>query len=336
MNHTPPGDNPDARRSPGAPRVGRLLGAAGEYVGMLAVLGGMVLAFSLVTRHFFSATTFRFLANTIPDATVAAVGMTFVLMVRGIDLSVGSVLALSGSVLGIAMVKWHLPLAAAIPAALAVGLACGTVNGLVSVRWSVPPFIVTLGMLEVARGGTYLVTDSQTQYIGAAVEAVAEANVLGLPLPFLLAVGAVALGQFVLVRTAFGRHVVAVGSNEATARLCGVNVGRVRVIVFALCGLLASLAAVIRTSRMRSADPNAGNWFELEVIAAVVIGGTSLMGGRGSVVRSFFGVLIIAVLGAGLAQVGAREHTKRLITGCVIVVAVIIDHYRRRLGQRQQ
>jgi ribose transport system permease protein len=243
------------------------------------------------------------------------------------------VLALSSAVLGVCLVQLRLPLPLAIAACLAVGLACGAVNGLVTIGWGLPSFIVTLGMLEIARGGAYLVTGSRTEYIGSPIEVIADTSVFGLSLPFLLAVLIVVLGQFVLSRTVFGRYMIAIGTNEEAVRLSGIDPRPIKLAVFALCGLLVSVAAVIHTSRMAAADPNAGVGFELQAIAAVVIGGTSLMGGRGSVVRSFFGVLIIAVLGSGLIQVGVQEPTKRLITGLVIVAAVIADYYRRRLGK---
>jgi ribose transport system permease protein len=260
------------------------------------------------------------------------VGMTFVLIIAGIDLSVGSVLALSGAVFGVALVHGGLPLALAVPLCLLVGLACGAANGLVIIRWRLPSFIVTLGMLEAARGAAYLVTQSRTIYIGGPVEVITETAVLGLSLPFILAIAVVAAGQLVLSRTVFGRYLIAIGTNEEAVRLSGIDPRPYKLTVFVLAGLLAAVAAVIQTARMSSANPNTAAGFELQVIAAVVIGGTSLMGGQGSVVNSFFGVLIIAVLGAGLAQVGVRDEYKRLITGCVIVAAVILDQYRHRLG----
>jgi ribose transport system permease protein len=302
-----------------------------EYLGMTAALALLLIVFGLTAKNFLTPTTFRTIANQIPDTTIAAVGMTFVLIIAGIDLSVGSVLALAGAVLGIALVHWGLPLGVAVVICLLVGLACGAANGLVIIRWRLPSFIVTLGMLEVARGAAYLVTQSRTIYVGGPIEAVTETTLLGLSLPFLLALAIVAGGQLVLSRTVFGRYLVAIGTNEEAVRLSGIDPRPYKFMVFVLAGLLAAVAAVIQTARMSSANPNTAIGFELQVIAAVVIGGTSLMGGRGSVVSSFFGVLIIQVLGAGLAQVGAQEYTKRLITGCVIVAAVILDQYRHRL-----
>lgn len=302
-----------------------------EYLGLSAVLAGLILVFSLSTEHFWSVATFQAIANQIPEPTIIAVGMTFVLIIAGIDLSVGSVLALSGAVLGICMTCGDWPLAPAVLACLVAGLACGAANGALVVAWGLPSFIVTLGMMEAARGGAYLVTGSEMQYIGSRVAVVLDTKLLGLSMPFLVAIAAVVFGQVMLSWTVLGRRMFAVGANEESARLSGLNPRTVKMVVFTLSGLLASIAAVINCSRLTAADPNAGVGYELEAIAAVVIGGTSLMGGRGAVVNSFFGVLIIAVLDNGLVQVGAQDPVKRLATGLVIVVAVIVDYYRHRL-----
>ena len=304
-----------------------------DYAGMALALGLLILVFSLATRHFFSPDTFRAIANQIPAALLVATGMTCVLMVAEIDLSVGSVLGLCGAVTGVALTQWQWPLWAAVLAALVAGALCGAFNGLVSVSWRLPSFIVTLGMMEMARGGAHAITQSQTQYIGAKIEGIAGTTFCGLSLPFLLALLVVVAAQTVLSRAVLGRHIVAVGANAEAARLSGIDPRRTKVLVFVTSGLLVALASVIDTSRFQSANPNAGNGFELQAIAAVVIGGTSLMGGRGSVMRTFFGVLIIAVLNTGLATVGVRDEIKRIITGAVIVAAVIADHYRHRLAR---
>ena len=311
-----------------------LRSALADYLGMAAVLSLLVLVFSLTSDHFFSATNFRTIANQVPAAMLIATGMTCMLVIAEIDLSVGSVVGLCSAVLGVALTQWHWPLAAAVAATLAAGVLCGAFNGLVSLRWRLPSFIVTLGMLEMARGGAHALTKSQTQYIGATVEGLAGASILGLSLPFLLAVGVVIAGQLVLSRTVFGRYLVAIGTNEEAVRLSGIDPRRIKLAVFLISGALVALAAIIDTSRFQSANPNAGSGFELQAIAAAVIGGTSLMGGRASIISTFFGVLIIAMLNSGLAAVGARDETKRLITGLVIVAAVILDHYRHRLGKR--
>jgi ribose transport system permease protein len=305
-----------------------------DYVGLAAVVVLLVGVFGATTEHFVSASTFRSIASQIPDRMVVAAGMTFVLIIGGIDLSVGSVIALSGAVLGICLVRYGMPLPVALLACVSVGLLCGVVNGLVVIVWRLPSFIVTLGMLEIASGAAYLLSNSQTVYVGAKVEAIAEMSFLGLSFPFLLAALIVAAGQFGLSHMVFGRHALALGANAESARLSGIRTQLITLSVFALSGLLASVAGLIQCARLSAADPNAGAGFELQAIAAVVIGGTSLMGGRGSVINSFFGVLIIAVLEVGLSTIGAQESTKRLVTGCVIVAAVVLDYYRHRLRAR--
>lgn len=313
----------------------RLSGLA-NYAGLLAVLLVLVGLFGVLSEHFFSALTFRTLANQVPPLVVVSVGMTFVLAVAGIDLSVGSVLALSSAVLGILLVDAGWPLWAAVPVCLAVGLGCGLFNGAVSVRWVIPSFIVTLGMLEIARGGAYLVTGSQTKYIGSVIASLGTpVGGTGLTPAFFVAVFVVLVGQVVLSRTVFGRYMIAIGTNEEAVRLSGIDPRPVQVAVFAIAGVLSGLGGVFQTAYLESADPNAGVGMELAAIAAVVIGGTSLMGGRASVVNSFIGVLIIAVLQTGLAQVGTDEPTKRIVTGGVIVLAVIADAYRHKLAGRR-
>jgi ribose transport system permease protein len=191
---------------------------------------------------------------------------------------------------------------------------------------------VTLGMLEIARGLAYLSTHSQTKYIGASVEVLSRPLTgLGCSWGFLLALLVVAVGQVVLSRTVFGRQLIAIGTNEQAVHLAGIDPRPAKMAVFALAGFLSGLGAIFYTSRLGSSDPNAGAGLELSAIAAVVIGGTSLLGGCGSVVSSFLGVLIIATLESGLAQVGASEPVKRVVTGLVIIAAVVVDAWRHHL-----
>lgn len=307
---------------------------SGESLVLIGVLGALILVFSILGKNFFSAATFHQIANQVPALTVLAAGMTFVILTRGIDLSVGSVMALAGSVLGLVMVEAKLPLLVALPLAMLAGAACGFANGWISVRFGLPSFIVTLGMMQIARGLAYLATDSQTRYIGKPVEWLgAPLGGLGLSPAILLAISLVLIGQLVLRRTVFGRHVLVVGANEEAAIYSGIRTRPVRIVVFVIAGALAGLAAAFDSSKMGAVDPNAGAGIELSAIAAVVVGGTSLLGGRGSVIGSFLGVLIITTLGAGLNQLGASEPVKLLVTGLVIVVAVVGDAWR---GKREK
>jgi ribose transport system permease protein len=303
---------------------------------MLVLWLGLVLLFGLLSHNFLSARTFVALANRIPPLAVISAGMTLVLIIGGIDLSVGSLLGFCGAVFGVAVANYHFPLLAAIALTLAIGLAAGTLNGIISVGLGIPSFIVTLGMLEIARGLAYLTTHSQTKYIGSPVEGLSEPiRALGISPAFLITLLVIVVMQVVLSRTVFGRYLLAIGSNEQAVRFSGINPTSNKIVVFALLGLLSGLAGVFYTSRLGSADPNAGVGMELSAIAAVVIGGTSLLGGRGSVLNSFFGVLIISTLEAGLAQVGVSEPRKRVITGVIIVGAVILDAWRHHLAGKK-
>lgn len=326
-----------ATTTPAAPPAARsaLTGAVGTVAGLLVALALMIAFFAWQSEYFLSAETFITIANDIPPIAVAAVGMTFVLIIAGIDLSVGSVMALSAATAGIAILQWKWGLFPATLLAMATGLAVGAVNGAITVAWRLPSFIVTLGMLEVARGASYIATDSKTQYIGAAIDWFGKPVVGGLSPSFFIAIAVVVIAQIVLTRTVFGRSMIGIGTNEEAMRLAGVDPRPVKIAVFALAGLLAGLGGIFLASRLEAADPNGGIGAELVVIASVVIGGTSLAGGRGSVISTFFGVLVISVLEAGLAQIGASEPTKRIITGIVIIIAVVLDTLRERRKQRR-
>jgi ribose transport system permease protein len=302
-----------------------------QYAGMFFALSALVLFFSLRTKTFWSATTLTTIANSIPDLTVVAVGMTLILILGGIDLSVGSVMAWSGSVMAMLMVDQGWPVAGAVVAALLVGTVCGCINGWISSRFRIPSFIVTLGMLEIARGGAYLATRSETKYLGPRLEWLSEPWLgIGLSPAFWIAIAIVAIAQWLLHRTVIGRMAVAIGTNSETVRMSGLSTMPTQVAVFGLGGFLCGIAATIQCSRLSTADPNAGAGMELSAIAACVIGGTSLRGGMGSVISTFFGVLIVSVLQTGLAQMGASDPIKRIVTGSVIVLAVLLDSWRSR------
>ncbi|MDP5008482.1 MAG: ABC transporter permease [Glaciimonas sp.] len=301
-----------------------------NYVGLLGALLAMCALFSFLSENFLTLETFKTLSNDIPTLVVMAVGMTFVLIIGGIDLSVGSVMALAASVLSTAMVSWGWGLFPACVLGVLVATLCGTVTGSISVGWRIPSFIVSLGVLEMARGLAYQVTNSRTVYIGSAVESISSPIFMGLSPAFIAAILIVIAGHLLLTKTVIGRHWIGIGTNEEAMRLAGINPRPSKIMVFAMMGMLAGIGALFQVSRLEAADPNGGSGMELQVIAAVVIGGTSLMGGRGSVISTFIGVLIISVLAAGLAQVGVSEPMKRIITGLVIVAAVVFDAYRRR------
>jgi ribose transport system permease protein len=301
---------------------------------ILASLILLIIFFGIASENFFSVITLTTILNQLPALTVVTVGMTFVLIVAGIDLSVGSVLGFSAAVVGVAAIGWGMPLPIACLLGVGVGIICGAVNGVLVSYFSLPSFIVTLGMLEMARGLAYVTTDSQTVYIGAEIQSIA------LPLPgigvsaaLIFSLLLVVAAHFLLTRTVFGRYITAIGTNQKAARMSGIDTRPYLLGVLAVSGGLAGLGGVFNAAYLGSADPNAGIGLELSAIAAAVIGGTSLMGGRGSIIGAFAGVLIISVLQNGLAQIGVSEPTKRLITGAVIIIAVLIDRWRAQHKQ---
>lgn len=306
-----------------------------QYGGLLVAIAALVLFFGAMTKNFFTATTLLTVANTIPDITVVAVGMTLVLIAGGIDLSVGSVMALSGSLLGVLLLSHKWPLAIAAGGAVLLGALCGGLNGWISAYFRIPAFIVTLGMLEVARGGAAWMTDSTTQYVGSSLGWVSEPlPAIGLSVSFLLSIVIVLLGQWVLHRTVLGRLAIAVGTNAESVRMSGIATTPVLVSLYCISGALCGVAAIMQSSKLSTVDPNAGVGMELSAIAACVIGGTSLRGGQGSVISTFFGVLVISILQTGLAQMGISDPIKRMITGGVIILAVLIDAMRKPARDR--
>ena len=291
----------------------------------------LVLFFSLVADNFFSVVTLRTILNQLPALTVVTVGITLVLIVGGIDLSVGSVLGFCAAVVGMAMVGWELSIFTACLFGIGAGILCGSMNGVLVAYLGLPSFIVTLGMLEMARGLAYLTTNSQTMYIGASIQKLAlPISGTGISLALITAFLTVFAAQFILTKTVPGRNIIAVGANAQAARMSGIDTKLYRMLVLAVSGALAGLGGIFNIAYLGAADPNAGIGLELAAIAAAVIGGTSLRGGRGTIVGAFAGVLIIAILQNGLAQIGVSEPAKRLITGGVIIIAVFLDSWRIR------
>lgn len=306
-----------------------------QYGGLLAALCLLILFFSLRTESFFQMGTVRLIANQIPELTLLAIAMTLVLVIGQIDLSVGSVMALSGAVLGVLVATYGWPLWAAVVLSLLTGAACGWLTGSISIWFRIPSFIVSLGMLEIARGTTRRLLDSNTLMIGSEVAAISEpVSGIGLSPAFLIALISVFAVQFLLTRTVFGRYCIAIGTNQEAVRMSGIRTAPYAIGVFVISGLLCGLASLSPTSLMEAADPGVGIGIELSAIAACVIGGTSLMGGRGNAISTFLGVLVIAVLQTGLSRMSVEDANKQIITGVVIIAAVLVDTLRRRWGSR--
>ncbi|RVD40651.1 ABC transporter permease [Mesorhizobium sp. M4B.F.Ca.ET.019.03.1.1] len=305
---------------------------------------GVLLALVLITVFFSaSAPYFATPGNAlkifvqIAINTVLAAGMTFVILTGGIDLSVGSVLALCTVVGATIMINESLSPAVAITLALlacmATGAACGLLNGWISTRWKIPSFIVTLGMLNMAAGAARVVSDNST-ITGLPQSFVDFGNlIIGgfLPSIFLVAVLVIAVGWFVLRFTVFGRMIFAVGTNDEAVRLSGHNPDFYKVAAFTISGLTAGIAAMVYLLRLNIGSPIAGVGYELNAIAAVIIGGTSLSGGKGSIIGTLVGACILQVLSTGLPLLGVGDNFKPIVIGLVIVLAVILDAYRERL-----
>lgn len=265
-----------------------------------------------------------------------SVGMTLVILTRGIDLSVGSMLAFSGAVAagllkyGIEMPSSNLYIGftvlGCIIAALVVGGALGAFNGWVITHFKIPPFVATLAMLTIARGATMLWTGGfPITGLGESFGFIGTGWFLGVPMPVWITVIVVAIAMFITNRTKFGRYIYAIGGNERAARLSGININKIKILVYTAAGLLAAVGGIILTSRLDSAQPNAGFSYELDSIAAVVIGGTSLSGGRGSIIGTVQGALIIGVLNSGLVLLNVSPFWQQVIKGFVILFAVIMD-----------
>ncbi|MDF1815412.1 MAG: ABC transporter permease [Verrucomicrobiales bacterium] len=300
-----------------------------DYGPMFVIWLILIFLFGSLSDHFLSSRTLSTIAGQVPPLVLVCCGMTFILIVAGIDLSVGSVLAFCATLfcLLIARAEWAVGVAAI--AAILAGGFFGLINGLFTVLLRVPSFIVTLGTLKIAFGMAMLISRSETLTVGMKLEPlISPLPGPGVPVSFIVAVLFVIAGQFVLSKTIYGRHLIAIGTNESAVRLAGVETTWKKISVFVVTGLLTGVAAIFFAARLGGANADSGNGFELSAIAAVVIGGTSLMGGRGSIVNSFLGVLIILTLDAGLAQVGADEWVKHVITGAVIILAVLLDVLR--------
>jgi ribose transport system permease protein len=302
-------------------------------IGLALVL--MIVAFSVLAPRFASMENFTNILTQISINTVIAVGMTFVILLGGIDLSVGSVLALATIVGGLVISNEDLSSGTAIMlsilASALVGCLCGLFNGVVSERWKVHSFIVTLGMLNIARGAALQISNSRTIFeFPDAFNEVGSATVVGVPVIFLMALAIVLAGRFVLARTIFGRMIYAIGNNEEAVRLSGHVPALYKVAAFTACGGMVGLAAIMYMMRLNIASPILGVGFELNAIAAVVIGGTSMSGGKGSMIGTFLGASIIGVLNNGLLLLGIGDFARQIVTGLIIVIAVIIDKYRMR------
>lgn len=298
--------------------------------GTVIGLGLLCAGLWVLTPHFLTVSNLLNVVQQTSINAIVAAGMTFVILSGGIDLSVGSIVALSGVALG-ALLQSGQPVIVAVPAALAAGFACGLLNGVLVSVGGLPSFIVTLGMMSVARGAALVFTEGRPiSGFDEGFRWVATGSVGFVPAPVVVMLTVYALAHVVLTRTTFGRYVYAIGGNEEATRLSGVAVTFHKTSIYGVSGLLSAVAAVVLTARLNSAQPIAGMMYELDAIAATVIGGTSLMGGDGSLVGTLVGALIMGVLRNGLNLLGVSSFLQQVVIGGVIVGAVLVDTMLKR------
>jgi ribose/xylose/arabinose/galactoside ABC-type transport system permease subunit len=283
-----------------------------------------------LTPHFLTLSNLLNVAQQTSINAIVAAGMTFVIISGGIDLSVGSIVALSGVVLG-TLLQGGVPIPIAIAGSIAAGIACGFINGLLISIGRLPPFIATLGMMSVARGAALLFTEGRpVSGFDESFRWIATGGVGFVPSPVLVMIAVYAVAHVVLARTTFGRYVYAIGGNEEAARLSGVSIAFHKTAIYCVSGVMSAAAAIVLTARLNSAQPIAGMMYELDAIAATVIGGTSLMGGEGSLGGTLVGALIMGVLRNGLNLLGVSSFLQQIVIGGVIVGAVLVDTILKR------
>ncbi|WP_075293056.1 ABC transporter permease [Pararhizobium arenae] len=298
---------------------------------IVLVFVGICVLFTSLNQYFFTWNNWLNLLRQSSINGILAIGVTFVILAKGIDLSVGSIMALAGMVAANLVTTGNeSPILFAIVAALGTGAVLGLANGALIARINVPPFVATLGMLSMARGLTLIYSDGRPiANLSAPMKWIGSGNVLGMPVPVLIFFAVFVIGWITLSRTTFGRYIYAVGGNEKAARTSGISTRTITASTYVISGLLAGLGGLVLTARTTAALPQAGIGYELDAIAAVVIGGTSLSGGRGSLVGTLFGALIIGTINNGMDLMGVSSYYQQLLKGAIIVLAVIADQIRK-------
>lgn len=306
-----------------------------KYIILLAVVI-QVIVFSMLSPQFLTVDNLVNVALSIAITGVLAVGMTFVILTGGIDLSIGSVLAVAGIVAAICAKSFgEFGILVGLVAAISVGVVSGLFTGIAVSRFKVPPFVVTLAILTIARGLSFIIADkyagsTSVSDLPSGFAFLGREKLFGLPVPVIVMLLVFAIGWFILTQTRFGRYVYAIGGNSEASFLAGINVKSVTTWVYVLNGFLVGLAGAMLASRLGAGLANAGMQYELDVIAAVVVGGTSLMGGKGSVVSTLFGAIFIGVLNNGLNLAGIDPYLQKIALGVVILLAVLADQINKK------
>jgi ribose transport system permease protein len=301
----------------------------------VVVLFGLAAIMAVLSPYFLSIGNILNILLATATIGILAIGATFVICSGGIDLSLGSVMGLSGVVGASLAVNWGTPSSLAIVACLLAGMLAGFINGSLITRALMPPFIVTLGMLGLARGLALVISNGRVFYgLPDSMTYVGQGRPFGIPMPVNIFLLTAFVCHYILAYTRFGRHTLALGDSEAATRAAGINVERQRRILYALSGGLAGLAGLVFAARVNSGDPTAGNSYELTAITAAIIGGTSLFGGRGSILGSIIGALIMGVLQNGLNLLAVQAYYQQMAIGGVLIVAVFLDQYQARKAAR--
>ncbi|PDQ21744.1 ATPase [Mesorhizobium sanjuanii] len=300
----------------------------GQEAGLVAVIFGLSVAFSFFNPNFLSTDNLRNVLVAVAVVGIMSIGQTFVIIAREIDLSVGSVMGLSGLCGAYAMSQGLNPILG-ICLAIAVGAAAGLVNGLIVVYGRVNSFIATLGMLSVARGLTQVISGGLPIMVDPSVMFIGQGALFDVPVQVLIFVGLVIVGQIVLKRSVLGQRIIAVGDNDEAARLSGIPLNATRVAVFVFSGVLAAVAGMVYTAQVSVAEAQAGTGLELDVIAAVVIGGASLSGGRGSILGAMLGAYLLGALRNAFILLELSPFLQQMSVGLVIVLAALFDQFRQ-------
>ena len=301
--------------------------------------GGIFLAlilvcalFSSMTSRFLTPTNISVILNQVSVNAILAFGVTFVIIAGGIDLSLGSLVAVCGVVVALLSQNNEYSLWLAIIGTLIAGIALGALNGIIVVLTKVPPFIVTLGTMTIGRGVALILSKGRPiSDLNESLNFLGNGDLFGIPIPILFLVLSYATCLILLTKTIFGRYVKAIGGNEMASYVAGVRVNRIKLYVYMISGLFAALAGILLTARINTGQPNAGLGFELDAIAAVIIGGTSTRGGKGTITGTLLGVLFIGVINNGLDLINVSAYWQQVIMGGIIILAVVLDGLYQKL-----
>lgn len=295
-----------------------------KYISLIGLLL-ICIVITLISPRFLTVSNILNVLTQVSVNAILAIGMSFVILTGGIDLSVGSVLAITGAVVA-SFAKSGGNILPGIIVAIIIGAVIGLFNGLLVSKGKIQAFIVTLAGMTIFRGVTYVYTNGNPiSGLGDNISFIGNDSLFGIPIPIILIIIVLIIAWYALNQTRFGRYLYALGGNEDSARLSGINTGKIKTLVYVISGITAAIGGIIVTSRIGSASPNAGTGFELDAIAAVVLGGTSLAGGEGNVTGTIIGALIIGVLNNGLNLMSVNPFYQSIVKGAVILLAVLLD-----------